>query len=279
MNYMIDSIISGAIDMHVHSSPDVIPRKLSDIGVAKQAKQANLAGVMLKCHHGSTVARAKLAEESVPGIAVYGGMVLNKSVGGINPDAVETELAMGAKEVWMPTVSAVNHVQFMRQQLSKAVPITDEKGNLLPAVYEVLELVAKAGVILGTGHLSPEESHKLVVAAQAQGIKKILVTHPEWEVTAMPLAMQQDLAKRGVFFERCFYASNSQQNLPVEELVNQVKSVAPSSTILSSDFGQDFNEEPVVGFRRLIRVMLDNGIKPEEVEMMVKDNPRYLLNE
>lgn len=279
MNYMIDSIISGAIDMHVHSSPDVIPRKLSDIGVAKQAKQANLAGVMLKCHHGSTVARAKLTEESVPGIAVYGGMVLNKNVGGINPDAVETELAMGAKEVWMPTVSAVNHVQFMRQQLSKAVPITDEKGNLLPAVYEVLELVAKAGVILGTGHLSPEESHKLVVAAQAQGIKKILVTHPEWEVTAMPLAMQQDLAKRGVFFERCFYASNSQQNLPVEELVNQVKSVAPSSTILSSDFGQDFNEEPVVGFRRLIRVMLDNGIKPEEVEMMVKDNPRYLLNE
>ncbi len=279
MNYMIDSIISGAIDMHVHSSPDVIPRKLSDIGVAKQAKQANLAGVMLKCHHGSTVARAKLTEESVPGIAVYGGMVLNKNVGGINPDAVETELAMGAKEVWMPTVSAVNHVQFMRQQLSKAVPITDEKGNLLPAVYEVLELVAKAGVILGTGHLSPEESHKLVVAAQAQGIKKILVTHPEWEVTAMPLAMQQDLAKRGVFFERCFYASNSQQNLPVEELVNQVKSVGPSSTILSSDFGQDFNEEPVVGFRRLIRVMLDNGIKPEEVEMMVKDNPRYLLNE
>lgn len=278
MKQMIDSIIEGAIDMHVHSSPDVLPRKLSDIGVARQAKQAKLAGVLLKCHHNSTAARAQLAAESVPGIAVYGGLVLNKNVGGINPDAVETELILGAKEIWMPTVSAANHVQFLRKPLSKAVPVTDDQGKLLPAVYDVLELIAKAGVILGTGHLSPEESWKLIAAAQEQGVKKILVTHPEWEVTAMPLAMQQELAKRGVLFERCFYASNSAQNLPVEELVNQVKVVGPSSTILSSDFGQDFNDEPVVGFRRLITAMLENGIQADAVETMIKSNPQCFLN-
>lgn len=275
---IIETIIEGAIDMHVHGSPDVTPRKLSDIGVAKQAKQAHLAGVLLKCHYGSTAARAQLAAESVPGIAVYGGVVLNRFVGGINPAAVETELALGAKEVWMPTISSVNHLQFARQPLKAAVSVTDEQGRLLPAVYEVLELVGKAGVILGTGHLTPEESYKVIAAAQEKGIRKILVTHPEWEVTAMPLAMQRELAQRGVYFERCFYACNSQQHLPVEELVGQVKSIGPSSTVLSSDFGQVFNEEPVVGFRRLIRVMLENGVTPEEVAVMVKDNPRRLLN-
>lgn len=277
MDSILDDLITGAVDMHVHSSPDVVARKLTDIGVALKAKQAGLAGVLLKGHYCATASRAALAQESVPDIRVYGGLVLNQAVGGLNPCAVETELALGAKEVWLPTISAVNHLRFNRQNLVKSVPIVDDHGKLLPALYEVLELVASANVILGTGHLSVAETEQVIAAASEKGVRKILVTHPEWEVTAMPIAIQQRLAAKGVYFERCFYASNSPQKLPVNEIVNQIKAVGAASTVLSSDFGQTFNEEPVVGFRRFVDCMLKGGITPREIEIMIKKNPGYLL--
>ncbi|MEN6567435.1 MAG: DUF6282 family protein [Veillonellales bacterium] len=277
MDTVLDELVAGAVDMHVHSSPDVVPRKLTDIGVALQAKQAGLAGVLLKGHYCATASRAALVRESVPGIRVYGGVVLNQAVGGLNPCAVATEVALGAKEVWLPTISALNHLRFNHQDLEKGVPVVDDQGKLLPALYEVLEVVAGADVILGTGHLSTEETEKVITAALKKGVSKILVTHPEWEVTAMPVAVQQRLAAKGVYFERCFYASNSPQKLPVSELVNQIKAVGAASTVLSSDFGQVFNEEPAVGFRRFLDCMLQGGISPLEIEIMIKKNPNGLL--
>lgn len=273
----VDELIHGAIDMHVHSSPDITPRKQSDIAVAQTAKEAGLKGVLLKCHYGSTTTRAVLAQEAVQGIQVWGGIVLNRSVGGLNSAAVETEITLGAKEVWMPTISSVNHLQFLNKDINLGVPVTDNAGQLLPSVYEILELVAKANVVIATGHLNLAECLLLIKAAQSAGVKKILVTHPEWEVTAMPVDVQKELARQGVMFERCFYASNSPQQLPVEEIVKQIHTVGPDSTVLSSDFGQTFNDESVKGFRRFLQCMLDGGFSSREIELMVKDNPWYLL--
>ncbi|EAX47431.1 conserved hypothetical protein [Thermosinus carboxydivorans Nor1] len=271
-------LIQGSIDMHIHSNPDVIPRKMSDLEVAKAAQQANLAGILLKCHYMGTAARAALVQECVrQGVKVYGGIVLNRSVGGLNPAAVETEIALGAKEVWLPTISAENHIRFHKGDLAKAVKVVDSDGNLLPEVYEILELVAKAGIILGTGHLTVDECIKVVEAARSAGVKKILITHPEFEVVAMPVEIQKDLAKKGVFFERCFYATNSPQKLPVSEVARQIKEVGVESTVLSSDFGQTFNEDPIVGFRKFISALLEHGLTPDEIRIMIKNNPYYLL--
>lgn len=274
---MLDELLIGAIDMHVHSSPDITPRKLSDLQVAQAAEKAGLAGVLLKCHYGSTAARASLAGQCTGTVRVFGGLVLNRPVGGLNPAAVETEIALGAKEIWLPTISAANHLAFLHQSLAAAVPVTDDSERLLPAVYEILELIAKADVILGTGHLNTEECLKVIAAAQGVGVRKILVTHPEWEVTAMPLEVQKHLSAQGVMFERCFYASNSAQQLPVVEVIRQVREVGAATTVLSSDFGQVSNDEPVIGFRRFLQAMTEGGITKREIESMIKENPSGLL--
>jgi len=274
---IVDSLLLDAIDMHVHGSPDVIPRKLHDIEIARKAKDGKLAGVLLKCHHCPTAARAYLAQQCVPGISIVGSIVLNRNVGGLNPFSVETEVKLGAKEVFFPTVSSANHIRFNKGDLRLAVPVTDTTGRLLPQVHEVLEVIAHTGVILGTGHLTPAESEQVIIAAQEKGIKKILVTHPEWEVTAMPVDQQARLAQRGVYFERCFYASNSEQKLSAEEVARQIRTVGAQTTVLSSDFGQIFNEEPLQGFRRFIQTMLGYGITQGEIEVMVKTNPKWLL--
>ena len=80
---------AGVIDMHVHSHPDVFGRNMDDIDVAQLAKARGMRGIVLENHISETASRAALVMKVVPGVEVFGGIVLNKSVGGINPDAVE----------------------------------------------------------------------------------------------------------------------------------------------------------------------------------------------
>ena len=194
-------LLQGAIDTHVHSSPDVIPRKLDDIELVEQARAAGMRAVVLKCHHGCTCGRAFLLNRMFPDFRVFGSIVLNDTVGGFNCRAVESALRMGATQIWMPTKSAANH----QKHLGGRGGFTIFNGaKLRDDVRTILRQVAEADAILATGHLSPEESRVLIEEARAAGVKRISVTHPEWGVTAMPVEVQRSLAVSGaVFFERC----------------------------------------------------------------------------
>lgn len=274
---VVEELLHGAIEMHVHGSPDILPRKMSDLGVARVYKTAGLKGVLLKCHITATTSIAAIVGEAIGDFHVFGGLALNKMVGGLNPTAVETELRLGAKEIWMPTISAVNHIKLFKGNLAAAVPLTDESGAIRPELYEILDLIAQKDAILGTGHLTSEECEKVVALAQTRGVKRIIITHPEFECPNMSVEVQKKLARQGVLFERCFYASNSPQKLLPKIMAQQIKEVGADVSIMATDFGQDFNEEPLVGFRRYIRTMLDFGISPEEIEKMVKYNPAQIM--
>ncbi|MDX1541356.1 MAG: DUF6282 family protein, partial [Geminicoccaceae bacterium] len=101
--------VEGAIDFHVHSGPDTVARNLSDVMVAELARKRGMRGIVLKNHMTMTADRAALVQEQVPGLEVFGGVVLNEPVGGLNPDAVEVMATMDGgrgKVVWLPTRSA-----------------------------------------------------------------------------------------------------------------------------------------------------------------------------
>ena len=103
--------VTGAVDLHCHPAPDLFPRLADDIEVAEHARGMGLRAVMIKCHYEPSPSRAAHAERIVPGIRVFGGIVLNHAVGGVNPAAAEAALQMGAREVWMPTVDARFHAE------------------------------------------------------------------------------------------------------------------------------------------------------------------------
>jgi len=81
-----------------------------------------MGAVLIKSHQNSTVERAWLVSQCVPGIRVYGGLVLNETVGGLNPAAVRLALDLGARQIWMPTRSARNH---RLQEIVQAVAQND----------------------------------------------------------------------------------------------------------------------------------------------------------
>ena len=242
------NFLSGSIDFHIHGGPDVRPRKLSELAVAQAAKQAGMKAVIIKNHVTPTTLRARLISEVLGGFPVFGGLVLNRQAGGLNPAAVEVELKLGAKEIWLPTISAVAQVQLSKGNMANSVPITDGRGAFLPALIEVMDLVAKAGAILGTSHLAADEVEKVVCLARQRKIEKIVITHPENDPPAMPLEIQKRIAAQGVFFERTYVSTLPPRKMTAEILAGHIKAIGAQSTIMATDLGQAENEEPVKGF-------------------------------
>src|SRR5438105_2484744 len=107
--------LNGAIDIHVHSTPDDRERSVDGLEAAIIAKAHGMRAIVLKNHYDPTAGLAYMVRKQVPGIEVFGGIDLNLPVGGMNPAAVEhlTQVS-GAwgRLVWMSTFDAENQVRF-----------------------------------------------------------------------------------------------------------------------------------------------------------------------
>jgi hypothetical protein len=274
---LLPDYLEGAVDLHVHSAPDVDKRRFSDLDLASSAKDAGMGAVLIKSHQNSTVERAWLVSQCVPGIRVYGGLVLNETVGGLNLAAVRLALELGARQVWMPTRSARNHRLYHGQP--GGITILDEQGKLLTVVEEILLAMAKSDCILGTGHLSPQETSVLIDAAQKLGGSKILVTHPEWGPTYHSWEAQKELATRaGVFFERCFVSTTHLCGcVPFETIERAIIETGVGRTILSTDLGQPETPPPAEGMRLYAERLRSAGFSVDQIRTMMQANPERLL--
>src|SRR4029079_1241551 len=152
--------LAGVIDIHAHVAPETsllnYKRAFDAIEAAQIAHIYGMRGIVLKEHNTETASWAYLVSQVVPGIEVFGGIVLNKAVGGINPVAVESmALTRGGRGrvVYMPTNDAA-----ARHPSSPTAVEVSRNGQLLPEVLEVLRIVAKYDLCLSTGHVSTEEA-------------------------------------------------------------------------------------------------------------------------
>ena len=274
---LLPDYLEGAVDLHVHSAPDVDRRRFDDLELARAAKDAGLGAVLIKSHQNSTVERAWLVSQCVSGIRVYGGLVLNETVGGLNPAAVRLALELGARQVWMPTRSARNHRQHHGQD--GGITILDEQSKLLPAVEAILRGMAASDCILGTGHLSPLETSVLIDAAHKLGVSKILVTHPEWGPTYHSWEAQKELVARGdVFFERCFVSTTHLCGcVPFETIERAIIETGVERTILSTDLGQPETPPPAEGLRLYAERLRSTGFSVDQIRTMMQVNPEHLL--
>ena len=269
--------LEGAVDLHVHSAPDVDRRRFDDLELARAARDAGMGAVLIKSHQNSTVERAYLVALAVPGIRVYGGLVLNETVGGLNPAAVELALKLGAKQIWMPTRSARNHRLHHGEE--GGICILDSLGELLPEVEQIVRAVSRTGCILGTGHLSPEETATLIESSQRLGAPKILVTHPEWGPTFHSEDAQKELARfPNVWFERCFVSTTHLCGyVPFETIESAIAATGVGRTIISTDLGQPDTPPPAEGMRLYAERLATTGFSRDDIRMMLQTNPQRLL--
>lgn len=280
----------GAIDLHVHTSPSIFPRLQSDAQLAREAAAAGMMAVVLKAHEASTVDRARAIDTLEWGIRVFGGIVLNHSVGGLNPSAVEVALSFGARIVWMPTLSAQQHQDFFATHATAmfggeplrhehpGLRVLDGTGRLRPEVETILDLLVDGNALLSTGHLAWDEAAALVAAALERGVARVLVGHPDMLINQMPVDVQIDLARRGAYMEKCYLACSSDlAGVSLAEMIDGIRRIGPDACVLATDYGQAHNVSPVQALGRFCAELRSGGLSDPQIERMVVENPARLL--
>ncbi|MBO8140768.1 MAG: hypothetical protein H0Z37_01135 [Firmicutes bacterium] len=291
MNRLGYELIRDAVDLHVHSGPSHFPRRLDDDELVAALEEAGLRAAVLKAHEGSTAERAYLAQKRASRLRIFGSITLNRFVGGLNPYAVESALALGAKIVWFPTVHAENHLRFYggagyremprHPQLRlpvEGITVLGEDGRLVEAAQNILELCAERRAVVATGHLHPSETRVLVKEARARGVEHVLVTHPHLPVTRIPLELQKELASLGAWLEHSYLPTTEKWGgFPLETLLYDVKEVGPERCVLQSDLGQVSLPSPADGLAALCEGLVRNGLSETDVRRMIADNPARIL--
>lgn len=276
----MDDLLHGVFDLHIHTAPDVTPRKCGDIELARRLQAAGMAGCAIKNHFADTAARAAVLRELFPQLTIAGGITLNRSVGGINPQAVERTAQMGGKLLWFPTLEAREYQRFRRGDdggdLSAFLTVFDEHGRLLPQVYEVLEVAASHRMVVGTGHLSAREGLAVVRTARERGVDYVVLTHADNPANRYTLEEQRQVAEQGALVEHCYFTTYYQRT-PIEEIVRQIRGVGCGQVILSTDFGQVSSPHSDEGMLEYMRRLLEQGISQADLFRMTRDNPRRLL--
>jgi hypothetical protein len=291
-------LVRGAFDPHVHVAPDFAPRRITDLELAERCRELGLAGFGLKSHYTATTERAAVVSAAVPGVRALGTITLNHAVGGLNATAVEVAARQGARIVWLPTVSAVGEFEevehadpggkvpvWVRFELDlraagvrpAAVPVLDDRGDPLPALLDVLRVIATHDLVLATGHLSRDEIFIVVDAAVAAGVQTIVVTHPEFPSQRISPADQETLAARGALLERAFTTPYTGK-CTWDEVFAATRAVGARSTVWGSDLGQVFNPPVEDGLALMADRFLDAGFSEEEIRIMAVENTRRLAD-
>lgn len=283
------SAAAGAIDIHVHSDPDAFNRSIDDLEVARIAARKGMRGIVLKNHVAPTAARAAILSRVVPGLEVWGGIVLNRAVGGVNPDAVEWFHRMSggrAKVVWLPTFDADNQHRILKEPGEGLKVAID--GRVLPETEAVLKIIARENLSLATGHVSPQESLAVIKRAKELGVNRIVVTHAMAEVPGMTLEQVKQAVALGAFIEYCFLNDihgpqsywpflRSWKRVSFADIAKVIKEVGAQHFILSSDLGQNGTPTHPDGMEMMINGMKREGLSQADIDLMVKRNPARFL--
>jgi hypothetical protein len=292
----VDALLRGAVDLHCHSGPSVMPRDIDHIEAIEEAAAAGFRAVLFKDHYYSVTPIVQLLTRRYKqyGVTLLSGVALNNSVGGLNRYAVDHAIKLGGKIVWMPTFSAANHIDHHRsdpnfdkkfpttlQKMVEPTPlrVTDERGLLMDEVKCILDLIAAHDVVLSAGHLNIKEIWTLFEEAKARGVKRLLVNHPNYIVDASPEDMRQ-LVSVGAYLEHsaCMYVDGSKFHFyDTETLRKLIHAGGVDWTILGSDLGQSGNPHPVEGFRRVIEICLGLGFTQDEIRRMTSTNAAKLM--
>ena len=276
--------LEGAADLHCHFGPD--PHRERSVDAFEAAREAAAAGhraIVLKSHDSPTASLAWAVQRDVgDDIAVFGGICCDREIGGVNPAAVEVALGLGARIVWLPTLSSRqdfdNGIADLLGIPGPGLVVTDGDDELLPETREVLALVREHDAILATGHVSAAE-HYAVVREFAQ-TGKVLLTHATEDLAGPKLTAAQcaELAGLGAWVELCAMTCIGElATKSVAEMVATIRAVGTERVTLGTDFGQKINPHPAAGLQTYADALYAEGLTEAEIRRMACTNPCALL--
>jgi len=281
--------LQGIVDLHVHTNPDSAPPRRTDIfEIARAFQKEGIRAYVIKSHFMPTAQLAWAVNKVVPEVGAYGGIVLNRSVGGINPLAVEHfAMVTGnyARIVWMPTQDAENEVHRLTVK-HPFVPVSKD-GVLLPEVIEVLKVIKKYNLTLATGHSSAEEDLMLVREARKLGIDRVIVTHAMPGPINMSIEQMKEAGSMGAQIEFVYNLiypdpelekkAAGRKRLTFVDYVRAIHAIGAEHCFLSSDVGQPQRPIQSEAWKEYLTYLMKAGLTAPEIDTMAKRNPARLI--
>ncbi|HEY6497484.1 MAG TPA: DUF6282 family protein [Trebonia sp.] len=287
----VDNLLTGAVDLHCHSGPSPMPRRVTHAEAARQADAAGFRAIVAKCHYHDTTTDILAMAPLLDGlnVQVFGGIALNSQNGGLNPFAVDRCLKMGGKVIWFPTISSQAHLchaahdeevqrhfQPRGMMQSEEISIFGADGDLRPEVHQIIGQAREAGALISTGHLGPEPARALVEAAVAAGHRQLILSHPNF-VVDVERQQAAELAALGATIEHELGMYHQERRFKFTELLDWISLIGPEHTSIGSDLGQVGNPLPIDAYREVVGKLLDSGVGEKDIRLMIRDNPARLI--
>ncbi|MGA2612218.1 MAG: DUF6282 family protein [Spirochaetia bacterium] len=281
-------LLQGAADMHVHAAPDPeIDVGWDQIEIAKKATEIGMGALLFKAHTIPTAATAGFVQQAVNEYAgriqrtpvhVFGGVTLNYYQGGLNPAAVEMCAQLKGKMVWLPSHDSAHHHRVMGTP--GGIELLDENDKPRKELYDIMKIVAENDMILDPCHAGTKQRFVVVREAKKMGVKRMMITHPNWNVTKATHDEMAELGKMGAYIGLFMYGDVPNFNNPrcdPMEMFEIIRKIGPDHIVLASDLGTVVNMPPWEGMKLFMRLMLAYGIDRKDIRKMCKDNSLWLL--
>ncbi len=290
--------LRGAVDGHVHACPHLNDRRLDALQAADQADAAGMAGLGLMDNFSNSAVLAALVRRARPNMPldVFGGLIMEPPAGGLSPEAVKTALgsgygpSQGARFISLPT----HHTQYVARSEGRS-PAHIEACLAIPAhgplpdpLLKICDLVAQADVVLNTGHLHADEAIRVVEAAVAAGIKRILVPANAYE----PNDVRALVAAGAVVELSFFFVSHATEaglthvdsethtipRVTAPQMAALALAAGPGKLVLSSDCGVFLLPPPVEGLRGFVLLLEACGVPADILVPAISETPARLFN-
>lgn len=284
------AILQGGIDIHVHGYPEALVDTGWDFAwEAKNAYDSGMRAIVCKSMLSDTAPMAYFVQQIVERHArdreatrrpfsVFGGVVLNWSVGGLNPIAAATSAKLGAKIIWLPSHDSAHHMRVLEE--GQGIEILDKNDKVRPELSEIIDIVKTNNIILDLCHTSTKERMVITEEASKRGVSKILLTHPQWNINRMSVEQMAEISKMGAFIGLFLYTAFPHFNNPTcdrREVLDIIEKVGVDKCVMATDFGSMLNPPPVEGMKLYIRLLLAMGVQEKDIRTMLIDNPTKLL--
>ena len=278
--------LEGMYDLHIHPAPSIQRRRFTALEAIKLASGEKMAGVLFLDHTYNTTMMADTINEMGFQAKAFGSILLNEAVGGLSPSVVEIALALGTKQIQMPTYSSKGHQDaygddqkiFPYKKRVKPFYILDDKGRLIQEVEDILELARKANCFVGSGHLTTSEVDALVRRAKELGCR-VMANSVSTDMPGYPLDMQKQWASDLVFMEHDYLATTEVPHLttPIATVVEQIRAVGAERCVLGTDAGNMKLPDNVASMKDFVNRLIQGGLKDKEIDLITRKNPRILL--
>jgi Family of unknown function (DUF6282) len=204
----------------------------------------------------------------------------------LSPSVVESALTLGTKMIELPTYSSKGHFDvygdnqriFPYKKTIKPIYILDGQGRLIPDMEEIIRLVKENDAFMGSGHISTEEAAVLAKRAKEVGCK-LLFVGVSTDMPDYPVAAQKEWACEHIFMEHCYGAITDlpERTTPVGTIVEQIRTVGAERCVVATDAGSMKLPIEVESMKNFLTALSEAGITEMEIDLMTRQNPRFLL--